>query len=37
VISKHDDNFKVLGVVVGMMRALDKQRIDSMMKYKKAS
>lgn len=37
VISKHDENFKVLGVVVGMMRALDKQRIDSMMKYRKAS
>ena len=37
MISKYDDNFKVLGVVVGMMRALDKQRIDSMMKYKKAS
>lgn len=37
VISKYDENFKVLGVVVGMIRALDKQRIDAMLKYKKAS
>jgi len=37
VVSRHDENFKVLGVVVGMMRALDKQRIDSMMKYRRAS
>lgn len=37
VVARHDENFKVLGVVVGMIRALDKQRIDSFMKYKKAS
>ncbi|MDD8017326.1 MAG: transcriptional repressor LexA [Bacteroidota bacterium] len=36
-VSKHDENFKLLGVVVGMIRALDKKRIDDVMKYKKAS
>lgn len=36
-IQKHDENFKVLGVVVGMMRALDKKRIDDSLKLRKAS
>ncbi|MCK9408184.1 MAG: transcriptional repressor LexA [Bacteriovoracaceae bacterium] len=37
VIDRHDENFKVVGVVVGMIRALDKKRIDEMLKYRKAS
>jgi SOS regulatory protein LexA len=37
VINKHDENFKIVGVVVGMIRALDKTRIDNTMKLKKAS
>lgn len=37
VINRYDENFKIVGVVVGMIRALDKKRIDEMLKYKKAS
>lgn len=37
VIDRNDENFKVVGVVVGMIRALDKKRIDEMLKYRKAS
>ena len=37
VINKHDENFKIVGVVVGMIRALDKTRIDNTMKLRKAS
>ena len=37
VINKHDENFKIVGVVVGMIRALDKTRIDNTLKLKKAS
>jgi repressor LexA len=37
VVNRHDENFKVVGVVVGMIRALDKKRIDEMRKYKKVS
>ncbi len=29
-IDRHDENFKIVGVVVGMIRALDKKRIDGM-------
>lgn len=37
VVNKHDENFKIVGVVVGMIRAMDKLRIDNTMKLKKAS
>jgi len=37
IVSAHDENFKVLGVVVGMMRSMDKKRIDDAMRLKKAS
>ncbi|HVN47458.1 MAG TPA: transcriptional repressor LexA [Bacteroidota bacterium] len=37
VIDKHDENFKIVGVVVGMMRAIDKKRIDDSLKLRKAS
>jgi repressor LexA len=37
IVNKHDENFKIVGVVVGMIRALDKTRIDNTMKLKKAS
>jgi repressor LexA len=37
VVNKHDENFKIVGVVVGMIRAMDKLRIDNVMKLKKAS
>ncbi len=36
-ISKYDQNFKIVGVVVGMIRSIDKKRIDDSVKYKKAS
>lgn len=36
-ISKHDQNFKIVGVVVGMIRSIDKKKIDESLKYKKAS
>jgi repressor LexA len=36
-IQKHDENFKVLGVVIGMIRSLDKKRIDDSLKLRKAS
>lgn len=36
-ISKNDQNFKIVGVVVGMIRSIDKKRIDDSVKYKKAS
>jgi repressor LexA len=37
IVNKHDENFKIVGVVVGMIRAMDKLRIDNTMKIKKAS
>jgi repressor LexA len=37
IINKNDENFKIVGVVVGMIRAMDKMRIDKMMNLKKAS
>ena len=37
IVDKNDENFKIVGVVVGMIRAMDKMRIDNMMKLKKAS
>ena len=37
IVNKHDENFKIVGVVVGMIRAMDKLRIDNTMKLKKAS
>ena len=37
VVNKHDENFKIVGVVIGMIRAMDKTRIDNTMKLKKAS
>ena len=37
IVNKHDENFKIVGVVVGMIRALDKTRIDNTLKLKKAS
>ncbi len=36
-ISKHDQNFRIVGVVVGMIRSIDKKKIDESVKYKKAS
>jgi repressor LexA len=37
LVNKYDENFKIVGVVVGMIRAMDKLRIDNTMKLKKAS
>lgn len=37
VVSRHDENFRVLGVVVGMIRALDKKRIDELTGFRRAS
>ncbi len=37
LVDKYDENFKIVGVVVGMIRAMDKMRIDKMMNLKKAS
>ena len=37
VVDKNDENFKIVGVVVGMIRAMDKLRIDKMVNLKKAS
>ena len=37
IVNKHDENFKIVGVVVGMIRAMDKMRIDNAVKLKKAS
>lgn len=38
VVSKNDENFKIYGVVVGMIRALDKKKIDRIIdSYRKAS
>jgi len=37
IVNKHDENFKIVGVVIGMIRAMDKMRIDSTMKLRKAS
>jgi len=37
MVNKYDENFKIVGVVVGMIRAMDKLRIDNTMKLKKAS
>jgi repressor LexA len=36
-ISRYDQNFKIVGVVVGMIRSIDKKKIDDSVKYKKAS
>ncbi len=36
-VSRHDDRFRIVGVVVGMIRSIDKKRIDESVKYKKAS
>ena len=36
-VSRHDDRFKIVGVVVGMIRSIDKKRIDDSSRYKKAS
>jgi repressor LexA len=36
-VSRHDDRFRIVGVVVGMIRSIDKKRIDDAVKYKKAS
>ena len=36
-IQKHDENFKVIGVVIGMIRSFDKKRIDDSVKLRKAS
>lgn len=36
-ISRFDQNFKIVGVVVGMIRSMDKKRIDDSVDYKKAS
>ncbi len=37
VVHKNDEGFKILGVVVGMIRALDKKRIDEIFGYRRAS
>ncbi|RPI05827.1 MAG: repressor LexA [Ignavibacteriae bacterium] len=37
VVSKNDENFKIVGVVIGMIRAMDKVRIDNSKDLKKAS
>jgi repressor LexA len=37
VVKPHDENFKIVGVVIAMMRSLDKKRIDNAMKLRKAS
>ena len=36
-VSRHDELFKIVGVVVGMIRSIDKKKIDDSVKYKKAS
>ncbi|NUN71206.1 MAG: repressor LexA [Bacteroidetes bacterium] len=36
-VNRHDDRFRIVGVVVGMIRSIDKKRIDDAVKYKKAS
>jgi repressor LexA len=37
IVNKFDENFKIVGVVIGMIRVMDKMRIDNTMKLKKAS
>jgi SOS-response transcriptional repressor LexA len=37
IVSQQDENFKIVGVVIAMMRSLDKKRIDKAMKLRKAS
>lgn len=38
IVSRSDENFKIYGVVVGMIRALDKKKIDDILNsYKKVS
>jgi repressor LexA len=37
IVNTYDENFKIVGVVIGMIRAMDKLRIDTVMKLKKAS
>ncbi|MFA6540054.1 MAG: transcriptional repressor LexA [Bacteroidota bacterium] len=37
VVGRHDENFRVLGVVIGMIRALDKKRIDELTGFRRAS
>lgn len=36
-VSRHDERFKIVGVVVGMIRSIDKRKIDESIRYKKAS
>lgn len=36
-VHRNDDRFKIVGVVVGMIRSIDKKRIDDSVKYKRAS
>lgn len=36
-VSRNDERFRIVGVVVGMIRSIDKKRIDDSVKYKKAS
>ncbi len=37
VVHKNDDRFSIVGVVVGMIRSIDKKKIDDSIKYKRAS
>lgn len=30
IVSRHDENFRIMGVVMGMIRALDKHKIDAL-------
>jgi repressor LexA len=36
-VRRTDENFKILGVVVGMMRAMDRKRIDAVTGYRKTA
>ena len=37
IVSKQDEQFKIVGVVIALMRSFDKKRIDKAMKLRKAS
>jgi repressor LexA len=37
IVSHQDENFRIIGVVIAMMRSFDKKRIDKAMKVRKAS
>ena len=37
VISNADENFKILGVVIGLIRAIDKKKIDAMTEFSRPS